>query len=153
MQNEKAFQQQDAVFSNAKRAASTKAKKQGGRYYRNIGLGFKTPREAIEGTYVDKKCPFTGNVSIRGRILTGVVASTKMRRTIVVRRDYMHYVKKFNRYEKRHKNLSAHCSPCFRIESGDIVTVGQCRPLSKTVRFNVVRVDRQAGGKKQFQKF
>ena len=30
------------------------------RYYKNIGLGFKTPSEAIEGSYVDKKCPFTG---------------------------------------------------------------------------------------------
>lgn len=31
------------------------------RFYKNIGLGFKTPKEAIEGNYVDKKCPFTGN--------------------------------------------------------------------------------------------
>ena len=136
---------------NAKRLPG--AKKRANRYYRTIGLGFKTPREAIEGTYVDKKCPFTGNVSIRGRILTGVVASTKMKRTVVVRRDYLHYIKKFNRYEKRHKNLAAHLSPCFRAEIGDIVTVGQCRPLSKTVRFNVVRIDRKAAGKKQFAKF
>ncbi len=27
------------------------------------------------GTYIDKKCPFTGNVSIRGRILSGRVGS------------------------------------------------------------------------------
>ena len=40
---------------------------------------------SIVGTYIDKKCPFTGNVSIRGRILTGVVKSTKMNRTIVMR--------------------------------------------------------------------
>jgi hypothetical protein len=26
---------------------------------------------APAGHYIDKKCPFTGNVSIRGRILTG----------------------------------------------------------------------------------
>lgn len=45
-----------------------KIKKNKGRYYRNVGMGFKTPKEAIEGTYVDKKCPFTGNVSIRGRV-------------------------------------------------------------------------------------
>jgi len=31
-------------------------------------VGFKTPAEAIEGQYVDKKCPFTSDVSIRGRI-------------------------------------------------------------------------------------
>lgn len=31
--------------------------------------------QAIEGTYIDKKCPFTGNVSIRGRILSGQLKS------------------------------------------------------------------------------
>jgi small subunit ribosomal protein S11e len=53
---------------------SAKSKK-GVRYYKNVGLGFKTPKEAIEGSYVDKKCPFTGNVSIRGRILKYVLNS------------------------------------------------------------------------------
>lgn len=53
--------------------------------------------QAVEGTYIDKKCPFTGNVSIRGRILTGVVQKMKMQRTITIRRDYLHYVKKYNR--------------------------------------------------------
>ena len=81
----------------------------------------------------DKKCPFTGLVSIRGRILTGTVVSTKMHRTIVIRREYLHFIPKYARYEKRHKNLAAHCSPAFRVEEGDQVTVGQCRPLSKTV--------------------
>ena len=63
----------------------------GKRWYKNVGLGFKTPKEAIEGTYIDKKCPFTGSVSIRGRILTGVVHKAKMNKTIVVRFDYLHY--------------------------------------------------------------
>ena len=75
-QTEKAFQKQDAVFVG-KKASLIKKSKAGTRYYRNIGLGFKTPKSAIEGTYVDKKCPFTGNVSIRGRILKGIVISTK----------------------------------------------------------------------------
>jgi small subunit ribosomal protein S11e len=35
----------------------------------NFASGFKTPKEAIEGNYIDKKCPFTSDVSIRGRIL------------------------------------------------------------------------------------
>jgi ribosomal protein uS17 len=81
----------------------------------------------------DKKCPFTGLVSIRGRILTGTVVSTKMHRTLIIRREYLHFVPKYDRYEKRHKNLAAHVSPAFRVEEGDQVTVGQCRPLSKTV--------------------
>ena len=116
------------------------------RYYKEIGLGFKTPKEAIKGNYIDKKCPFTSNVSIRGRILKGVVKTFKMRRTLVIRRNYMHYIPKYNRFEKRHTTLAAHVSPCFRVVEGDTVTVGECRPLAKTVTFNVLKVE--AAGKK-----
>ena len=130
------------------------AGKGGNRWYKSVGLGFKTPREAIEGNYIDKKCPFTGDVSIRGRILSGRVQSTKMNRTIVIRRDYLHFIQKYQRYEKRHTHLSAHLSPCFRCNEGDTVTVGQCRPLSKTVRFNVLRVvPAGSGAKKGFKGF
>jgi small subunit ribosomal protein S11e len=206
-QNERAFQKQLGVNVGFKKAGKKVAPgKCGTRFYKNVGLGFKTPKEAIEGasssasaresgsgggavrhpaffaprlspssrtpinnittqppqtqthkptgTYIDKKCPFTGDVSIRGRILTGVVRSAKMQRTIVVRRDYLHYVKKYARYEKRHSNLSAHVSPCFRVKEGDTVVVGQCRPLSKTVRFNVLRViPAGASDKKAFAGF
>uniref|UniRef100_A0A8C4Q2V3 Small ribosomal subunit protein uS17 n=1 Tax=Eptatretus burgeri TaxID=7764 RepID=A0A8C4Q2V3_EPTBU len=154
-QTERSYQKQPTIFQNRKStiiAGSGKEKLR--RYYRNVGLGFKTPREAIDGTYIDKKCPFTGNVSIRGRILTGVVMKMKMQRTIVIRRDYLHYIRKYNRFEKRHKNLSVHLSPCFRdVQAGDTVTVGECRPLSKTVRFNVLKVTKASGSKKQFSKF
>merc|ERR1712063_200785 len=149
-QNEKAFQKQPTVFLNRK---GTKSKKTL-RFTRSIGLGFKTPREAIEGTYIDKKCPFTGNVSIRGRILTGIVMKMKMQRTIVIRRDYLHFVRKYQRFEKRHKNMSVHLSPCFRdVSLGDVVTVGECRPLSKTVRFNVLKISKGTSSKKSFSKF
>lgn len=94
----------------------------------------------MEGSYVDKKCPFTGNVSIRGRIMKAmIIRAGFMKNTVVVRRDYLRFVKKYRRFEKRHKNLTVHCSPAFEnVKAGDIVTVGQCRPLSKTIRFNVV---------------
>merc|ERR1712140_89399 len=151
-QTERAFQKQPTVFLNKKRVLTGSKKKL--RHVKSVGLGFKTPREAIDGNYIDKKCPFTSNVTIRGRILTGVVQKTKMHRTIVVRRDYLHYIRKYTRFEKRHKNLSAHMSPCFRdVIAGDVVTVGECRPLSKTVRFNVVKVTKGSGAKKGFSKF
>ena len=158
IQEHKTFQRQGAVSHvTPKTLVRTKKGKTTGqpRWYKNVGLGFKTPREAIEGAYVDKKCPFTGNVSIRGRLLSGIVVSTKMKRTIVVRRDYLHYVRKYNRYEKRHRNFSAHLSPCFiGVHPGDFVTCGECRPLSKTVRFNVLRVQKQESKRaKKFQKF
>ncbi|KAK2721997.1 hypothetical protein QYM36_002525, partial [Artemia franciscana] len=115
---EKAFQKQPTVFL----ARKAGGKKKSLRYYKNVGLGFKTPRDAIEGTYIDKKCPFTGNVFIRGRILTGIVIKMKMQRTIVIRRDYLHYVKKYNRFEKRHKNMSVHLSPAFNHQPTDEAT-------------------------------
>ncbi len=139
IQKEHAFQKQTGVFLNSK-ALLAKKTTRGVRYYKDIGLGFKTPKEAIEGHYIDKKCPFTGDVSIRGKILKGMVISTKMQRTIIVRRDYLHYIKKYQRYEKRHRNIAVHCSPAFRVKEGDIATIGECRPLSKTVRFNVLKV-------------
>lgn len=76
-------------------------------------------------------------------MIRGVVLSTKMKNTIVIRRDYLHYIKKYNRFEKRHKTVTAHASPAFRLKYGDVVTVGQCRPLAKTVRFNVIRKEVQ----------
>ncbi|XP_065356994.1 small ribosomal subunit protein uS17 [Calliphora vicina] len=152
-QNERAFQKQFGINLNRKVKPGT-TKKKLLRRYRDIGLGFKTPRDAIDGSYVDKKCPFTGNVRIRGRILTGAVRKTKMQRTIVLRRDYLHFVRKYSRFEKRHRNMSAHCSPAFRdVEIGDIVTIGECRPLSKTVRFNVLKVSKGHGIKKSFKKY
>ena len=175
-QNEKAYQKQEGLniynkyllygedvprkrIPKKKKGKKKKAAKKikAIRYFKNVGLGFKVPADAIQGEYVDKKCPFTGNVSIRGRILKGLVLSTKMKHTIIVRRDYLHYVKKYQRYQKHHKNIPAHCSPAFKkITEGDIATIGQCRPLSKTVRFNVLHVqgNRIFGSvKKQFMLF
>ncbi|KAJ1330709.1 40S ribosomal protein S11 [Batrachochytrium salamandrivorans] len=115
------------------------------RWYNDVGLGFKTPTEAIEGHYIDKKCPFTSaSVSIRGRILTGVVMSAKMKRTIIIRREYLHYIKKYNRYEKRHKNLAAHLSPAFiGVGAGDVVTVGQCRQNMRetTITYHAIAIE------------
>lgn len=148
VQSERVFQKQPHVFLNhkGKQAKSKKLKGKGGRrWYKDVGLGFRTPKTAIEGSYIvreaeyngleekhanrcmlkDKKCPFTGQVSIRGRILSGVVVSTKMHRTLIIRREYLHFVPKYARYEKRHKNLAAHVSPAFRVDEGDTVTVGQ----------------------------
>ncbi|CAO2613191.1 40S ribosomal protein S11 [Lemmus lemmus] len=122
IQTECAYQKQSTIFQNKKRVLLGETSKEKlPRYYKNIGLGFKMPKEAIEGTYIDKKCPFTGNVSIQGRILSGVVTKMKMQRTT------------YNHFEKRHKNMSVHLSPCFRdVQISDIVTVGECKPLSKT---------------------
>merc|ERR1711934_1246795 len=103
VQNQKAYQKQPHMFQGKCRLLSRSTRK-GNRYVKDCGLGFKIPKTASEGKYVDKKCPFTGAVSIRGKIIRGVVKSAgKMTNTITVRRDYLHYIRKYKRYEKRHK--------------------------------------------------
>merc|ERR1712094_80826 len=104
-----------------------------------------------------QEVPLTSKVNIRGRILKGMcISAGKMQRTVVVRRNYLHFIKKYKRFEKRHNNVSVHCAPCFEPKEGDILTIGQCRPLSKTVRFNVVKVEKNqifGTARKQFRLF
>merc|ERR1711998_98944 len=109
VQTERAYQKQPGMTELKCRDKSRTSRK-GARFVKSIGLGYKIPLKAKEGRYIDKKCPFTGNVSIRGKILRGIVRSAgKMTNTITVRRDYLHYVTKYKRYEKRHKMVTAHC--------------------------------------------
>ncbi|EZG89317.1 putative 40S ribosomal protein S11 [Gregarina niphandrodes] len=153
-QNERAYQKQHIVRANGKKSLlNLHQKGQKKRVVHQVGMGFTIPRAAQEGTYIDNKCPFTGHVAIRGRILKGMIVSAKMKRTVVIRRHYLHYIPKYNRFEKRHTNLNAHISPCFEYKEGDIVTIGECRPISKTVSFNVLNVEPKqifGAAKKQF---
>ncbi|XP_043849771.1 40S ribosomal protein S11-like [Dromiciops gliroides] len=154
IQTKCSYQKQSTIFQNKKRELlgdTTKEKLP--RYYEKMGLGFNTPKEVIEGTYIDKECPFTGNVSIRGRILSAVVTKMKMQRTIIIHRDYLCYIRKYNQFKKHHKNMFAPFTLLLDIQIGDVVTVGECRPLSKTMRFNVLKVTKVARTKMQFQKF
>ena len=97
----------------------------------------------------DINCPFHGTLSIRGRALEGVVVSAKMDKTVIVRRDYLNYVPKFKRYERRHNHIPAHSPPCIKVNVGDRVKVAECRPISKTVSFVVVeKLEEGRGGGK-----
>jgi len=147
---------QDKIFLSAKNPSSkwvAPGSKGRRRWWKKVGLGFKTPKAAILGTYIDHKCPFTGNVSIRGRLIRGIVHSVKMQRSIVIRRNYLHFIQKYQRYQKRHKNFTVHCSPAFDPKVGDDVIVGQCRPLSKTIRYNVLELIKKSAGDKLGKKF
>jgi len=97
-------------------------------------LSLKKPRKTCN----DRNCPFHGTLSIRGHALEGIVVSAKMDKTVIVRRDYLNYVPKFKRYERRHSHIPAHNPPCINVKTDDRVKVAECRPISKTVSFVVV---------------
>ncbi len=102
---------------------------------RNVGIpGVEPPATSCE----DPRCPFHGTLFVRGRVFVGRVVSDKMRRTVVVRRDFLRYIKKYKRYERQNGKISAHNPPCLNVKVGDLVRCAETRPLSKTVSFVVL---------------
>jgi len=87
----------------------------------------------------DRNCPFHGTLKVRGRILEGIVISDKMDKTVIVRRDYLKYIPKYKRYERRHSHIPAHNPPCINAHVDDRVKIAECRPISKTVSFVVIQ--------------
>ncbi len=101
---------------------------------RDIGYGVKPPEKSCE----DPNCPFHGKLPVRGKILKGIVKSDKMQKSVVVERNYLHFVPKYERYERRHTRITAHKPPCIVLKKGDKVKIAECRPLSKTKHFVVI---------------
>jgi len=91
-----------------------------------------------KSTCNDTNCPVHGSLSCRGKILTGVVISTKMHRTAIIEFERRVHLPKFERYEKRNTKIKVHNPDCINAEDGDIVKVHECRPLSKTKHFVII---------------
>lgn len=101
---------------------------------KNIGVNVKPPSKSCS----DKYCPFHGSLFIRGKLLKGKTNSIKAKNMVVVQREYLHYINKYMKYEKRKRNVSAHLPECLDIKEGDSVLIAECRPLSKTISFVVI---------------
>ncbi|MDG6898261.1 MAG: 30S ribosomal protein S17 [Nitrososphaerota archaeon] len=104
------------------------------------GLAIAAPKKKCE----DERCPFHGSLKVRGKVLSGKVVSTAGKSFVVVEMQYLHRLEKYNRGERRRSRLSAHLPPCIDAHDGDVVTIGECRPLSKTISFVVVELRRPA---------
>ena len=104
--------------------------------------------EMPKNTCKDTKCPFHGNLSVRGRQFTGTIVSTKMRKTAVIEFERPYFLKKYERYEKRRTKLKVHNPECINAKDGDIVNVMECRPLSKAKKFTIIK---SLGEKKGFK--
>ncbi|MBS3817185.1 MAG: 30S ribosomal protein S17 [Candidatus Thermoplasmatota archaeon] len=101
---------------------------------RDIGVDVTPPQDTCE----DDDCPFHGTLSVRGQVIDGIVESTMMEDSIVVRKDYFDYIPKYERYEKRKSHYRTHLPSCIDLEEGDKVKIMECRPLSKSVSYVVI---------------
>ncbi len=77
------------------------------------------------------------------REVTGRVVSHKMDKsiTVLIERRVRHPI--YKKYITRSTKLHAH-DETNECKEGDLVTVAQCRPLSKTKTWNLVRVEEHA---------
>jgi small subunit ribosomal protein S17 len=101
---------------------------------RDVGLDVRAPK----GSCDDRHCPFHGHLKLRGQVLEGTVVSVAMQRTAVVERTLLHFVPKFERYEKRRRRYLAHAPSCLNVPVGHRVRIAETRPLSKVVAFCIV---------------
>jgi small subunit ribosomal protein S17 len=101
---------------------------------RDIGLHVSPPPKTCE----DPICPFHGSLSLRGKLFRGTTVSIRAKNMATVEREFLKYVSKYMRYEKRRSKLHAHLPPCIDLSVGDKATVAECRKLTKTVSYVVV---------------
>ncbi len=103
---------------------------------RDIGLEIDPPSRDCD----DPNCPFHGTLPVRGAVIDGTVRTAKMMDTVIVQRERRVRVPKYERFKRVTHKYSAHNPPCLSVKEGDRVTIAECRPLSKTVSYVVVKV-------------
>ncbi len=102
----------------------------------DIGIDVDAPKKECG----DPHCPFHGELRVRGQTIEGMVVSDKGHQTVVVEKEHAKYNKKYERYERRLSRYSAHSPKCLEAAVNDSVSIMECRPISKTKSFVVVRV-------------
>ncbi|MEM4259680.1 MAG: 30S ribosomal protein S17 [Candidatus Woesearchaeota archaeon] len=103
---------------------------------KNIGINVQIPVKDCK----DLKCPFHGSVKVHGRILVGEVISDKADKTVTIKWELRKFIKKYERYAIKTKKIKAHNPACINAKTGDIVTIMETRPLSKTKNFVVIEI-------------
>lgn len=88
----------------------------------------------------EKRCPWHGDVRIRGRHFEGFVKKIVGQRAVVEWQRFIYYPK-YERYAKARSKAHAYIPKCIlgTIKTGDYVEIGECRPLSKIMHFIVLK--------------
>jgi len=101
---------------------------------KNIGVKVKSPTKECN----DNKCPFHGDLSMRGRTFTGIVIKRDVHKTATVEWSRKIKIPKYERFEKKRTKVRVHNPPCIDAKEGDKVKIMECRPLSKTKNFVII---------------
>ncbi|MDD5317476.1 MAG: 30S ribosomal protein S17 [Candidatus ainarchaeum sp.] len=93
---------------------------------------------------VDEK---SGGKSIRtrGAVMEGRVVKDRAKKTVIVQRDLVRPVPKYERSIRVRSKVPAHNPDGIGAKAGDWVQIEECRKLSKTKAWVVTKVLRKAG--------
>jgi len=88
----------------------------------------------------DIKCPFHGALRVHGRVFRGTVLK-KFAKRVVIEFERTLYIAKYERYAKKKTKLHARLPDCLssEINVGDYIEIRECRPLSKIIKFVVIK--------------
>ena len=101
---------------------------------KSIGVDIEAPAEECDSP----SCAWHGIVAVRGRIFRGVVRHSKSKNTAMVEWGYHKFIPKYERYERRKTRVTAHNPDCIKAKEGDVVVIGECKPISKTKHFIIL---------------
>ncbi len=101
---------------------------------KKLGIDVKPPKDKCD----DVKCPFHGELKVRGRTIKGFIVSRDIHTSATLETEKMNYVKKYERHLKKRMKLRVHNPHCINAQVGDEVKAMECRPLSKTKHFVIV---------------
>lgn len=97
---------------------------------------------------MDKKCPFHGEVTVKGEMVKGKVIKKDINRTATIEWFRPYFIPKYERYEIRRSRIRTHNPACINAGIGHEVVVARTRPLSKTKNHTIIQI---TGGEEKTQ--
>lgn len=85
----------------------------------------------------------TDEKKVGKKTFQGKVVSTKSQKTIVVLIETQQMDKTYKKIMKRRKKFMAHLPEEMSCSEGDVVTIEECRPISKRKTFILKSVDKK----------
>mgnify|MGYP001576164342 FL=1 len=82
----------------------------------------------------------TDKIIPRGRILIGKVIKKDVSKTATVSVEHTHFIRKYERYEKRLSRIRVHNPEEMNAQIGDMVRIQETRPISKTKNFMIIKI-------------
>ncbi len=87
-----------------------------------------------------------GAIVTRGHTRKGTVVSDRAKKTVIVESATLDFFPKYKRWARSHSRIPAHNPEGIGAALGDEVEIAECRKLSKTKSWTVVKIIEKAKG-------